>query len=890
MRLLPLLLLVSSPLAAQEFDFYARGPYRSAVPRPETVIGYRVGSQQTMYHQQQAVFDAMIAASPDRARTEVIGQTVEGKVMRLLVISAPENLARLDQIQADLARLADPRKTRPEEAKAIGGRTPVTVLLSHSVHGNEPAGFEAAIQTVYQLLASDEPATLDILRHSVVLINPSQNPDGHERFAAWSNSVAVAADEPAALEQTEPWSVWGRYNHYRFDLNRDLLAQSQNESKALAGVYLRWRPQVVADLHGTTESYFFPPVAQAQNANLPPRTYDWFERFGRANGAAFDRYGWQYFVRDVFDFFYPGYIDTWPSMRGGVGMTFETDGGPELRKRKADGSVVTLEMAIAHHYTASLATLEYAAAHGPERLADFYAFHASGMAEARKRPFRRVVFTSADSTRALWLARRLASEEVEVTRLTQPWTTARANPYLGGAARKETFPAGAYVVDLAQPQARLATTVLEPRAAFDSSFVRKQVEAYQRNQRRAPGEPQEGYEFYDVTAWSLPLTLGLDAWWTDDTARVTGARATAADSLAVPDAPARAGSAYLFGNQDEAGARLAMRLLREGFRVGAATRPIVAGGRKYPPGTFVARTQRNPATLHQRIAALSREVRAPVAAVQSAFPDSGQFGVGSSAVVPIHAPRIILAAGDGVSLTSFGALWFYFERELGLPVTPVELASFADLDLASYNLLVIPEGSADGLWRQLGESGAAKLKGWVSDGASVIAMGGSVSLLARKEVELTTSAPFEPDTAADKDTTVTPAAAAGPPLVSPSASGGTKPAFIPGSIFRATLDKTHWLTFGYEANTLPVMLETSVLRTPSKEGANPVAFTGSDLLLSGWSWPENTERLLQNTVWASVESVGAGSVVVFAEAPVVRGYWRGPAKLLTNAILFGTGR
>ncbi|MDH4347534.1 MAG: hypothetical protein OEW17_01900, partial [Gemmatimonadota bacterium] len=260
------------------------------------------------------------------------------------------------------------------------------------------------------------------------------------------------------------------------------------------------------------------------------------------------------------------------------------------------------------------------------------------------------------------------------------------------------------------------------------------------------------------------------------------------------------------------------------------------------------------------------------------------------AVVPIHAPRIILAAGDGVSLTSFGALWFYFERELGLPVTPVGLASFADLDLASYNLLVIPEGSADGLWRQLGESGAAKLKGWVSDGASVIAMGGSVSLLARKEVELTTSAPFEPDTAADKDTTVTPAAAAGPPLVSPSASGGTKPAFIPGSIFRATLDKTHWLTFGYEANTLPVMLETSVLRTPSKEGANPVAFTGSDLLLSGWSWPENTERLLQNTVWASVESVGAGSVVVFAEAPVVRGYWRGPAKLLTNAILFGTGR
>ena len=878
------------PAAAQDFDFYARGPYRPAVPRPEAILGYRVGSQHTMYHQQQAVLDAMIAAAPDRARTEVIGRTVEGKVMRLVVISAPENIARLDEIRADLARLTDPRKTTPDEAKAIAQRTPVTVLLTHSVHGNEPAGFECAMQTVYQLLASDEPATLDVLRHAVVLINPSQNPDGHERFAAWSNSVAVVTDEPAAVEQTEPWSIWGRYGHYRFDMNRDLLAQSQNESKALAGVYIRWRPQVIADLHSTTESYFFPPVSQAQNANLPPRTYEWFERFGRANGSAFDRFGWQYFVRDVFDFFYPGYIDMWPSMRGGVGMTFETDGGPELKKRKADGSVVTFEMAIAHHYVASLATLEYAAAHGPERLSDFYDFHGSGMAQARKRPFRRVVFSSADSTRALWLARRLASEEIEVTRLTQPWSTQRANSYLGGSAQKATFPPGAYVVDLAQPQARLATTMLEPRAAFDSGFVRKQVEAFERNQRRGPDEPQEGYEFYDITAWSLPLTLGLNAWWTDDTARVTGVRASAADSLPLPAAPGRAASVYLFGNQDESGVRLAMRLLGEGFRVAAATRPIVAHGRQYPAGTFVARIQRNPATLHERISALSREVRAPVTAIQSAFPDSGQFGVGSNAVVPLHNPRVILAAGDGVSTTSFGALWFYFERELGLPVVPVELASFGAVDLGPYNVLVIPDGSADQLWHELGEDGAAKLKQWVSEGASVIAMGGSVGLLARKEIELTTSAPFEPDTTAAKDTTVTRRLEAGPPLASPSASAGTEPAYIPGSIFRATLDRTHWLTFGYDGNSLPVMLETSVLRKPSKKGANPVAFTGSDLLLSGWSWPKNTERLLENTVWASVESSGAGSVVVFAEAPVVRGFWRGPARLLTNAILFGTGR
>ncbi|MBL8976813.1 MAG: hypothetical protein JNM53_00190, partial [Gemmatimonadetes bacterium] len=528
MRLLAALLLAPSLLTAQGFDFYARGPYRPAVPRPDSLLGYAVGSQHTMYHQQQQVLDRMIAAAPDRVRTEVMGRTAEGKVMRLLVISAPENLARLEEIRNNLSRLADPRRTTAAEARALADRTPVTVLLTHSVHGNEPAGFETAMQTTYQLLASEEPATLEILRNAVVLINPSQNPDGHERFAAWYNSIMVNTDEPAAVEQTEPWAVWGRFNHYRFDMNRDLLAQSQLESRALAAVYVRWRPQVVADLHSTTSQYFFPPVDQAQNQNLPPRTYAWFERFGRSNGQAFDRFGWQYYVRDVFDFFDPGYIDMWPTMRGGVGMTYETDGGPELRKRKDDGTYMTFEMAIAHHYIASLATLEYAARNRAERLRDFHEFHQSGMAEAQRRPLRRVLFSGSDVTRVAWLLRRLTGEEIEVSRLTQPWTTLRATSYYGGAAARRTFPAGTYVVDLNQPQARLATTMLEPRAVFDSGFVRAQLGAYQRNQRRGEDADREGYEFYDVTGWSLPFTQGLDAWWTDDTTRIGGERVRAA--------------------------------------------------------------------------------------------------------------------------------------------------------------------------------------------------------------------------------------------------------------------------------------------------------------------------------------------------------------------------
>ena len=85
---LALLLLLPAALRAQEeFSFYGRGPYRTGVPKPEALLGYRLGTQQTMYHQQQDVLDRLIAAAPDRVRTEIIGRTQEGKIIASLFMS-----------------------------------------------------------------------------------------------------------------------------------------------------------------------------------------------------------------------------------------------------------------------------------------------------------------------------------------------------------------------------------------------------------------------------------------------------------------------------------------------------------------------------------------------------------------------------------------------------------------------------------------------------------------------------------------------------------------------------------------------------------------------------------------------------------------------------------
>jgi hypothetical protein len=290
---------------------------------------------------------------------------------------------------------------------------------------------------------------------------------------------------------------------------------------------------------------------------------------------------------------------------------------------------------------------------------------------------------------------------------------------------------------------------------------------------------------------------------------------------------------------------------------------------------------------------MSRETRVPVTAAQSAFADSGQVGVGSESVMPVFRPRIAVAAGDGISATSYGALWYFLERELRQDFVPVALRSVGGMyTLADYNVFIVPSGSSNAIRRELGDGGIARLKQWVQDGGVLIAYGGAALFPAHTDVGLSTvravGADDDEETEEAKTDTLPSDPSLTPPLPTP-APRLDRPEELPGSIFRATLDRSHWLTLGYQRPSLPVMVSGTMLQ-PSKEGANPVAFVGDDLVLSGFVWPDNTERLLKGSAWAVAEERGRGSVVIFAEDPLFRAFWRGTARLLTNAVLFGPGR
>jgi len=208
-------------------------------------------------------------------------------------------------------------------------------------------------------------------------------------------------------------------------------------------------------------------------------------------------------------------------------------------------------------------------------------------------------------------------------------------------------------------------------------------------------------------------------------------------------------------------------------------------------------------------------------------------------------------------------------------------------DLNTFNVIIVPDGSGSRMRRELGDGGAASLKACVRSGGVLIGFGGAGDLATNKDLELSTVSAVGGDSTLKADTT---APGTVPPLVSATAAPKDRPEWIPGAIFSATLDPTHWLTLGYTGDRLPVFLDGDVFWKPSKGGANPVVFTGDDLVLSGFTSPGNTARLLKGTTWAAVENQGSGRVVLFLGDPLFRAFWRGPARLVTNAILIGPNR
>ena len=862
--LLSLAFLLSSfaPAGAQH-AFATGGSYDPAVPTPRSVLGYEIGQRFTPHHLIVRYAERAAAASR-RIRVDTVARTFEGRESLLIIATSEGNHGRLEQIRADAKRLSDPRPV-PAGDIARATRIPSIAWLGYTVHGGEASGTEAALALIYQLAAGTDAETRMILDSTVVLIDPVQNPDGHERHAQDVNRMRSAcascfahgvSEIPGAMVHQGTWPG-ARTSHYYFDLNRDWFIHSHPETRGRVRTFHEWAPHVAVDLHemGSSSSYFFAPPMEPVNKNVHASILKWWDIYAAANAAAFDRHGWAYFRREGYDEFYPGYGVSWPILTGAVGMTYEQASSSGGAIRRSDGTVLTLHDAAWHHYTAAWATLTTTARMRDARVRDYLEFRRSAVAEGDRGGVRAIVIERDPQGRADSLVARLMGNNIEVHQLRGEADLASATPYphtTGNRARS-----GSYVVDLGQPQGRLARALLEPDAVLDSSFIRQEVES------RRTGQDDR---FYDVTAWALPYVYRVRAW----TARAVPAGAELVQRMGpvAASAPPTAQFAYAFEPGTETGLRMLAGVLRDSLRVRLARRSFRAGGERFPMGAFLVTVAANGARVHDVVRRNAAASGARVVALGSALVDEGT-DLGSNSVIPVTTPRVALAGGDGVNGNSFGFAWFALEQRLAYPVTPVSLASLAGGTLDDFDVLIIPGASAGQIARELGDAGRARVADWVRAGNTLIALDAATAWITQEDARLSR---FR----ARRD--------------SARGDGAPLPASVPGAIARVVADTLSPLMAGIRDVEFPVPVGSDrIFGVPRdvRPGEVVARFAPeARLRLAGYFWPEVPARLAGSPfLWT--ESVGRGRVIAINADPNFRDMWRGLLPLFGNAVLLG---
>jgi hypothetical protein len=853
------LLLAARPLAAQH-GYSSGTEYDPAVPTPRSVLGYEVGERFTPHHR-IARYAERLAASSARIRLDTVGMTFEGREVLVVVVTSEANRRRLAEIQADAQRVAGVQGSAAELDQAAA-RMPAIVWLGFTVHGGEASGTESALALLYQLAAGRDAETRMVLDSTVVLIDPVQNPDGHERHVQdvtrLRGAFGVPAD-PFAMIHSGNWPG-PRTSHYYFDLNRDWFLLSHPETRGRVASFLRWWPHVAVDLHemGSNSTYFFAPPMEPVNKNVHASVLKWWDIFAAANAAAFDRHGWSYFRREGYDEFYPGYGVSWPILTGAAGMTYEEASSAGGAIRRTDGTVLTLREAAHHHYTAAWATLVTAARRRAERVKDYLDFRKSTGADAG-RPLRTVALERDPAGRSDSLVRLLLGNGIAVQRLSAAAALPAAIPYGESAPTPVRLSAGTWMVDLAQPQGRLARALLEPDALLDSAFIRQELES------RRTGQ---GDRFYDVTAWSLPFTFRVRAWGLSGPA---GPAEPAALAAAPPAPVVRAGYAYAFAPGSEETLRLLAGLLSEKVRVWYAPKFFRIGADAFPRGAFLVRVEPNGPAVHETVRRIAGASGGRITALATAAVDEGT-DLGSNSVFFVRPPRVGLLGGAPVQGNSFGFAWFAFEQRLGMAVTPLDANAVVGGALSELEVLVVPGVQPAALERALGDGGRERIASWVRNGGVLITLDAATAWLASERLGLSRLRVRADSARAD------------------STGGAPLPADVPGAIVRVTADSLSPLLAGLESGEFAVPMNGArIFRVPRDLAAGEavVRFAAqSRLRIAGYMWPEVPARLAESP-WLWTERAGRGRVIGFAGDPNFRDLWRGLLPIFANAVLLG---
>ncbi|MBV2128329.1 peptidase M14 [Rheinheimera sp. SM2107] len=867
-----------SALPSQAVPVFPNSDYSNSVASVEQILGYPLGSRISEPAAIKQYFEQLAAAHPKRIKLVPYAQSWQGRPLFYVVIGSEQHISQLPDIQQQMQQLANPQNISDGQAEQLIEQLPASVWIANSLHGNEISPAESSMALAYHLLADQSPQTAKLLANTLVYIDPLQNPDGHNRFVSRyyaTVGLAHSADRLSA-EHNEPWPN-GRTNHYLFDMNRDWISLTQPETrgrvKALQQVY----PLVFVDSHemGGDMGYYFSPEAEPYNPHIQANQRQSLQWLGENNARWFDKFGYDYFTREIFDAFYPGYGASWPLYHGSIAMTYEMASARGHNYRKADGEILTFADGVQRNFVAFMATIETASQRAPQLLKNFYQYRKDAIKQGSSGAVRSFIFPAErDSAGHTKLSAILTEHGI---------TVAKANEAFKACG--QSYQAGSYVINTAQPTYHLIRTLLDDTVPMDKDFIAKQ------EQRRANNLPDQ---IYDVTAWSLPLMYNLPV---DSCNRAVSVASTVVSServLAGSVTNLQAEFGYIVPWGDMAAARFVSAALQQGLKVKSSDLPFThQNGKQYPSGSLIISKADNGPQLAEQMQQLATLSGAAVTGINSSWVTDGP-NFGSFNVKTLHKPNIAMLWDEPANPLSAGSARFIVERNLNYPVTAIRPAQLTGADLSHYQVLVVPASSRGSYQQALGSRGLANLRSFVERGGVLITLGNATDMLLAGDSPLLSSKREYKVREGDAKKAETDSKVAGSIIKTPQeyqqwlVPEKADPDWVPGFIARAEVDQQHWLTAGVPASVNSLYVGNQVYQPLTiADGRNVVRFAPAEQLLAGgFVWDENRQQIA-NKPLVMVQEVGRGQVISFTQEPNFRAYVDGMHLLYINAIFRG---
>ncbi len=800
--------------------------YNKNIPTPESIIGHQVGEWH-ITHDKLLQYMYALADASERIEIEDRGKTFEDRPLLLLTISSPKNLKNIESIRNSHIEATN------TDANSNTSNMPIVVYQGYSIHGNEPSGSNAALLVAYYLAAAEGNTIDNLLQNTVILLDPSFNPDGLQRFAYWANtnkSINLNPD-PNDREYSEVWPG-GRTNHYWFDMNRDWLPAQLPESRARIKTFHKWLPNILTDHHemGTFSTFFFQPGIPSRTHPLTPKlNQELTAKIGDFHAKALDKIGSLYFTEESYDDFYYGKGSTFPDVNGGIGILFE-QASSRGHIQESDNGILTFPFTIRNQFTTSLSTLEAANALRNEILTYQHNFYKNARNESSKQNTKAIVFgDEKDAAKTFHLAEILNRHKIKFHEVKNDVT------FNGKNFRKGY----SYIVPKNQKNSRLINAMFEKRTSFQDSL------------------------FYDISAWTFPLAFNLD--YADNISTSNLGNEVTNLKLNSGGVSSKTDYAYLMEWHEYYSPKFLNTILSKNIRAKVALKTFSLNGVNYDYGTILIPVQNqslNSDALYNFLDKAAKESHVIVNIANTGLTQG--IDLGSRNFKTIETPEIALLVGSGIRSYDAGEIWHLLDTRYDIKVTKLDTDRIKRADLSRYNTIIIPNLSG------LAEVETKKLMDWTKNGGTIIGYRNTVKWLEKQKFM---KAKFKKTDVPAKNITFE------------DVSNFRGAQRIGGAIFETKLDRSHPINFGYKNNRLAMFRNTTIfMEADSLSYNNPIQYTKTPLL-SGYISKPNVEALA-GTVPLKIKPLGKGNVVAFTDNTNFRAFWYGTNKLLMNAIFF----